>query len=290
MWAAVDRFRIKWTYNDPSGKRPIFEVPTDIIDADMTSNKTGADERFVDDYVTLGAANSLLKVQSYKKTEVYELSSIILVDYLNVIKGTAKTYTGGDPTNFKGIMGLAERVVDDLFLPDGIYSLWARDINSPAEDGKLPGKNLYGTHPFYMAKATDATWFGVYTNLAAAQDWWIKNTNTTGDVEIKTYAAGGLGDMMFIFEDEPTKLITNLHQTILGEPVRVPQWTLGWNQCKWGYKDIDEVKDSVNKYSENNLPLETQWVDIDYLDDYKDFTFDSNGAFKGLKEFADELH
>ena len=50
------------------------------------------------------------------------------------------------------IMGLGDQVAGDLFLGDGIYSLWTRDIPSPVQDGKLPGKNLYGVHPFYMAK------------------------------------------------------------------------------------------------------------------------------------------
>lgn len=96
---------------------------------------------------------------------------MILSEYLNIIDGVAYTDSAS-----KGIMGLAERTVSDLFLPDGVYSLWSRDIPNPEETGKAPGNNLYGTHPFYMGKSKGATeWFGVYTNLAAAQDWWIKN-------------------------------------------------------------------------------------------------------------------
>jgi len=81
----------------------------------------------------------------------------------------------------KGIMGLFERVSSDLFLPDGVYSLWSLDTANPVETGKQPGNNLYGTHPYYMAQASDDSWFGVYTNLAAAQDWWIKSDNTGDD-------------------------------------------------------------------------------------------------------------
>ena len=43
---------------------------------------------------------------------------------------------------------------------------------------------MYGVNPFYMGMAPDSSWFGVFTNLAAAQDWWIKNNATSGDVGI----------------------------------------------------------------------------------------------------------
>jgi hypothetical protein len=33
--------------------------------------------------------------------------------------------------------------------------MWSRDIPTPDEDGKLPGKNMYGVHPFYMYKHKD---------------------------------------------------------------------------------------------------------------------------------------
>jgi hypothetical protein len=65
-------------------------------------------------------------------------------------------------------MGLSERVSNDVFLQDGVYSLWSLDTANPVETGKSPGNNLYGTHPFYMGRSTDNSWFGVFTNLANA--------------------------------------------------------------------------------------------------------------------------
>lgn len=49
--------------------------------------------------------------------------------------------------NFTGAFGLGERV-DELMLRDGIYSFWNRDNPDIEENGTLPGKNNYGTHPF----------------------------------------------------------------------------------------------------------------------------------------------
>lgn len=45
----------------------------------------------------------------------------------------------------------------------------------------------------------------------------------------------------------------------------------------------------VQNYSDYNLPLDTMWTDIDYMDAYKDFTIDPVN-FGGLGEFVDVLH
>ena len=142
-------------------------------------------------------------------------------------------------------MGLAERTVSDLFLPDGIYSLWSKDIPNPIEDGRLPAKNLYGVHPFYMGRAIDDSWFGVYTNLAAAQDWRVKNTGDSGKVDLTLTAAGGLGDLFFIMGSGPAEVAKTYQAAIVGKPVVTPQWALGWNQCKWGYTGTQELNNSM---------------------------------------------
>ena len=161
-------------------------------------------------------------------------------------------------------MGILEQTSTSLFLKDGVYSLWARDIPNPEQTTKAPGANMYGTHPFIMAKATDRTWFGQFINLAAAQDWWITNAATTGDVKINTIGAGGVADIYFFVGANPDEL-TKAYHTIIGTPVVTPQWALGWHQCKWGYSTTKALEDVVGLFVNNSLPLETQWSDIDYM-------------------------
>ena len=56
------------------------------------------------------------------------------------------------------------------------------------------------------------------------------------------------------------------------------------------------MKASTNGYIDNGIPLDGQWVDIDYMQDYKDFTVNEKdfagapGAFAGLAGFVDQLH
>ena len=172
-----------------------------------------------------------------KTTALYTISGDMqLSQYYNSFRGTAHTR----PTNFKGLMGLAEQTTNDLFLGDGIYSLWSLDTANPVETGKAPGNNMYGTHPFLMGAAADNSWFGVFANLAAAQDWRITNNAQSGDVSVQTMATGGVGDLRFVFGANPNELTTMYH-TIVGTPVLTPQWALGWNQCRWGYRNTSDL-------------------------------------------------
>jgi len=43
----------------------------------------------------------------------------------------------------------------------------------------------------------------------------------------------------------------------------IPYWALGFNQCRWGYQNLDEVKEVVRRYKESNIPLETMYIDIE---------------------------
>jgi hypothetical protein len=164
---ATGALMINWNYKAlPDGWKEPWAVSSQVLDINQTVAETGA----LSDYVqlTLQSGDPLMSVftNTTSGVKVFDLEGIILREYLNRIH--SNVYTA--PTNYAGnggrIMGLGDQVSSDLFLKDGIYSLWTRDEPSPVEDGKLPGKNLYGVHPYYMAKATDSTWFGVYTNLA----------------------------------------------------------------------------------------------------------------------------
>lgn len=81
-----------------------------------------------------------------------------------------------------------------------------------------------------------------------------------------------------------------MYHGIVGTPVLTPQWALGWHQCRWGYNSTDDLKAVVANYSAAGIPLDTQWSDIDYMKDYRDFTYDKEGSFKGLGDFVNDLH
>ena len=68
-------------------------------------------------------------------------------------------------------------------------------------------------------------------------------------------------------------------------------WGLGFHQCRYGYQDVYEVAEVVANYSAANIPLETQWSDIDYMDGRKTFTTDPQRyPLSKVRELVSYLH
>lgn len=57
---------------------------------------------------------------------------------------------------------------------------------------------------------------------------------------------------------------------------------------RWGYKTLSDVRHVVQGYKEASIPLEVMWADIDYMDRYRDFTFDPQRFNQqDLKDYVD---
>ena len=59
--------------------------------------------------------------------------------------------------------------------------------------------------------------------------------------------------------------------------------------CRWGYKNLADIKKVVQRTIDAGIPYDYQWADIDYMDQHDDFTVDDKN-FAGMKEFIEELH
>lgn len=68
-----------------------------------------------------------------------------------------------------------------------------------------------------------------------------------------------------------------------------PRWAIGHHQSRWGYMTADEVRTIATTYRERHLPCDSIWLDIDYMKDFCDFTWDSS-RFPDPKGLADDLH
>lgn len=282
---------VKWSWQldkdgkVPEGKRKPVEVPNDLVDTTVK----GTPQFKLKDYITVTAAPfavNFMPRNKLDKNPYLTIKGMMFDSFINWININLKV-PGGD--KFKGIWGLGERANTNFFYEDGVYTIWGRDQGTPDEDGKFPSKGMYGTHPFFMYRHDAQSYVGVFYKLAHAQDWYIENDKVKGNIDIRTIATGGVADIYVMTDKQEPQDIIERYYSIVGDPLLIPQWILGWNQCKWGYNSVADLKEVVDGYKEHDIPLDTQWVDIEYMEDYRDFTYDKK-AFAGLPEFVEELH
>lgn len=132
------------------------------------------------------------------------------------------------------IFGLGERV-GDFWLKPGVYTIWNKDQTSPIEDGEQPGNNVYGSHPIYYFQTIDKQQFmAVMDNNVGAQDYIISQPNVK-ELEITSIKTSGLTEKYFFLPMNIDHIQEELAK-IIGLPALVPEWVLGWHQCKYGWK------------------------------------------------------
>jgi alpha-glucosidase len=51
-------------------------------------------------------------------------------------------------------------------------------------------------------------------------------------------------------------------------------WTLGFHQCRWGYASEADIRAVAGELRARQIPADGIWMDIDYMDGYRVFTWD----------------
>jgi len=143
--------------------------------------------------------------------------------------------------------------------------------------------NLYGVHPFYMNLETGGTGaHGVFFCNANAQEV------TLMPAPALTYRTiGGLLDIYLFLGPTPDSVVQQYNQA-LTPPVMMPYWSLGFQLSRWGYRDINHMKEAIGRMRQYNIPHDVQYGDIDYMDGKRDFTYDPV-KFAGLPQYIQEL-
>jgi alpha-glucosidase len=163
--------------------------------------------------------------------------------------------------NNPSLYGLGEHT-DSLKLQTTNYvrTFWARD--APA----VPlNTNLYGNHPVYFEHRTESdNSHGVLLLNSNGMD--VKINNDNGQY-LEYNTIGGVIDLYFLAGPSPFD-VAREYSEVSRKAAMMPYWGLGFHNCRFGYKSVEEVAAVVANYSANNIPLETMWtgtyVDLSY--------------------------
>uniref|UniRef100_A0A8C4SG27 Alpha glucosidase 2 n=1 Tax=Erpetoichthys calabaricus TaxID=27687 RepID=A0A8C4SG27_ERPCA len=156
-------------------------------------------------------------------------------------------------------------------------TFWARDV-PPTEM-----TNLYGVHPFYLGIEPDGSAHGVFLLNSNAMDVVLQPAPA-----ITWRMIGGILDFYFFLGPDPSSVIQQ-YLEVVGFPSMPPFWALGFHLCRWGYKTSNKTWEVVRAMRNYGIPQDAQWNDIDYMEGFRDFTFDAMN-FNTLPEMVKDLH
>lgn len=169
--------------------------------------------------------------------------------YLDVPQGTS-LYGGGEVTG-------------PLLRNGQSIKLWNTDSGAYSVDN---GKRLYQSHPWVMGVRPDGTSFGILFDTP------YKAELTTTDERINFETEGELFRIFVIDRESPQAVIKGLAE-LIGTMPMVPRWALGYQQCRFSYTPASRVIEVADTFRIKRIPCDVMWMDIDYMDGYRIFTF-----------------
>ena len=87
--------------------------------------------------------------------------------------------------------------------------------------------------------------------------------------------------------ENPAEIIRSFHN-LIGSSYIPPKWAFGYGQSRWSYRDEQEVREVVQSYRDAKIPIDSVYLDIDYMDHYKDFTINTK-TFPNFDQFTRQM-
>ncbi|RXM42024.1 glycoside hydrolase family 31 protein [Flavobacterium sp. YO64] len=142
---------------------------------------------------------------------------------------------------------------------------------------------LYKVVPFYIGLHNKQS-YGIFfdNTFRTFFDFCQERRNVTS-----FWAEGGEMNYYFIYGPQMQDVVTN-YTDLTGKPELPPLWVLGYHQCKWSYYPESKVKEITSKFRELQIPCDAIYLDIDYMEGFRCFTWNKN-YFPDPKRMVAEL-
>lgn len=142
---------------------------------------------------------------------------------------------------------------------------------------------LYRAIPFYYALHQGIA-HGVFFNNTFKTRFDF-DRDETGVLAFE--ADGGELDYFFFYGPDLEDVARN-YARLTGAHELPPLWALGYHQCRWSYHPESHVREIAAGFRERNIPCDAIYLDIDYMDGYRCFTWDPKG-FPAPKKLVEDL-
>lgn len=143
-------------------------------------------------------------------------------------------------------------------------------------------ESLYGAHNFILID--DDKQFGIFVDNPGKVTFDIGFENRNQIVITPKYM-----DMsVYVIEGSSLNDIVKNFRKIIGRSYIPPKWAFGFGQSRWSYENEQRITDVVNGYVDNDMLISSIYMDIDYMEAYKDFTV-SEERFPEFEGFVKQV-
>lgn len=139
--------------------------------------------------------------------------------------------------------------------------------------------SLYAAHNFLMLAGSQT--FGLFIDFPAKIRWDI---GYTAKDKTEITIDGTDFDIYVIDGTKPIEIVKEFRKAI-GKSYIPPFWAFGYQQSRWSYPDAKTVDSVIDGYNKAEIPLDCVYLDIDYMERYKDFTVD-NEKFPNFADYV----
>lgn len=170
-------------------------------------------------------------------------------------------------------------------MPRGINKRgWHYITNNTDESRHSEDKlSFYGAHNFLLVR-DGSTCFGLFVDFPGKVYYDIGYTRH----DLFSFHTETPDYDLYLLSGGNENAICKEFRTLIGRSYIPPKWAFGLAQSRWGYKTEEDVREVARQYKEHDLPLDMICMDIEYMQDYADFTVNKE-RFSDLAKLSADL-
>jgi len=135
--------------------------------------------------------------------------------------------------------------------------------------GKAGGRRLYQSHPWVLGLRRDGSAFGLLFDSS-----WKAELDCRSGV---AFTCQGPAFPVIVVERRNPGDVLHALGELTGRMELPPRWALGYQQSRYSYAPEARVREIAAGFRTRGIPCDVVWLDIDYMDGFRIFTFDPKG-------------
>ena len=169
------------------------------------------------------------------------------------------------------LLAPGERIVGAGLRTSGLDARGESIVNwntDPPQPHGAETRVMYTTIPFWMGLRNGKA-YGIFLDSA----WRSELDFGAGQSDRLVFSVAGGELTYYVFAGPTPAAVLSRYAELTGHMPLPPRWALGYGQSRWSYFPEEQVREVAAQLRARRIPCDMLWLDIDYMDGYRVFTW-----------------